>query len=171
MKRLFLMRHAKSSWDDLAFSDFDRPLAERGREACLRLARYLRGTELPIDLVLCSGAARARETWERIAGALAQRVPVEYEDALYMAGPGSLLARLRGLDPALNTVLLVAHNPDVEILAQQLCRRGGGEPLARLEVKYPTGGLAEIALDCADWAEVKEACGTLKHFTVPRELP
>lgn len=171
MKRLFLLRHAKSSWDDPASADFERPLAPRGRRAAERLARYMGENALSFDLVLCSGAARARETWERIAEAMGSNAPTQYEDALYMAGAQALMACLRGLDPAVNTVLLIGHNPDLEILARRLCGGGEDAALARLEAKYPTGGLAEIALDCADWPEIKDGCGTLERFTVPRDLP
>lgn len=171
MKHLFLLRHAKSSWEDSGFADFDRPLAPRGRRACLLLARYMQEAALSFDLVLCSGAERARETWERIAEAMGAGTPAEYDDALYMAGAGALMTRLRGLDPEINAVLLIGHNPDIEILAGRLCGAGEDVALARLEEKYPTGGLAEIALECRDWPSLKERCGTLKRFTVPRDLP
>lgn len=171
MKRLFLLRHAKSSWDDPALADFDRPLAPRGRRAAGLLARYMQEAALSFDRVLCSGAERARETWGAIAEAMGSRAPTDYEDGLYLAGARNLMARLRALDPAVNSVLLVGHNPDLEILARQLCRGGADDALARLAAKYPTGGLAEIALDCEDWSSLHDACGTLERFTVPRELP
>lgn len=171
MKRLFLLRHAKSSWDDPASADFERPLAPRGRRAAGRLARYMAENALSFDLVLCSGAQRARETWERIAEAMGSNVATEYDDALYMAGANALMARLRGLVPDVNTALLIGHNPDLEILARRLCGGGEDAALARLEAKYPTGGLAEITLDCRDWPEIKDGCGTLERFTVPRDLP
>jgi phosphohistidine phosphatase len=171
MKHLFLLRHAKSSWDDPSLADFERPLAPRGVRAAERLARYIQEAALSFDLVLCSDAERARETWERIAGAMDSSVPTIYEDALYMAGAPALMARLRELDPTVNTALLVGHNPDLETLARRLCGRGEDAALARLAAKYPTGGLAEIALDCADWPSLKDGCGILERFTVPRELP
>lgn len=170
MKRLFLLRHAKSSWDDPAFADFERPLAPRGRRAAGRLAQYMGENALSFDLVLCSGAERARETWRRIAEAMGSNVPTHFEDGLYLAGAQALMARLRALDPGVNSVLVVGHNPDLEILARRLCREGTDDALARLKAKYPTGGLAEIALDCQDWSSLKDAGGTLKRFTVPRDL-
>lgn len=171
MKRLVLLRHAKSSWDDPALADFDRPLAPRGRRAAARLARYMQETALHFDLVLCSGAERARETWERIAEATGSRAPTDYEEGLYLADAEALMARLHGLDPAVDTVLVVGHNPALETLARRLCRGGTNDALARLNAKYPTGGLAEIALDCKGWPEITDACGTLTRFTVPRDLP
>lgn len=171
MKRLVLLRHAKSSWDDPSLADFDRPLAPRGRVATTRLARYMRETALSFDLVLCSGAERARETWGRIAEAIGSNAPTEYEDSLYLAGSGSLMTRLSMLDPEVNAVLVVGHNPDLEMLAQRLCRDGTGDALRRLEEKYPTGGLTEIALDCENWPDLEDSCGTLTSFIVPRELP
>ena len=152
-------------------ADFDRPLASRGRRATARLARAMQETGLRFDLVLCSSAERARETWGRIAEAMGSRAPTDYEDGLYLGDAEALMARLRGLDPTVDSVLVVGHNPALETLARRLCRRGTDDALARPNAKYPTGGLAEIALDCKDWPEIPDACGTLTRFTVPRDLP
>jgi len=171
MKHLFLLRHAKSSWDEPGLSDFDRPLAARGRQATERLARYIGEQDLSFDLVVCSSAARARETWERISARLDADVPVSYDREIYLAGAEGLLDRLHSLDDGLGSVLLVGHNPDMEMFADALCADGDPVALALMGAKYPTGALAEIRLACERWSEAGPGSGTLESFTVPRALP
>lgn len=171
MKTLFLLRHAKSSWGDPALDDFDRPLAPRGKRATKRLARHIAAQRYQFDLVLCSAARRARDTWERIARTLKSDVPVVHSRALYLKGEDGFVTALRGLDEAVGSVVLVAHNPDIAAFAGWLCRDGDGEALSRLRTKYPTGGFAAIALDCETWAALDGGCGTLKSFVAPRDLP
>jgi phosphohistidine phosphatase len=129
MRRLYLLRHAKSSWEDAGLADHDRPLAPRGRRAAKAIGRYLRDSGIEPQLVLCSSARRAQETLER-AG-LAGRV----EPELYGASADALLARLRHISPEVRSVMLIGHNPGVQQLALLLARPG--PKLDELAVKFP----------------------------------
>jgi phosphohistidine phosphatase len=171
MKHLFLLRHAKSSWDDPGLSDFDRPLAPRGERAAKRLARHIAEQGHHFDLVLCSPARRAKDTWGRIAKTLGNDAPVVHARELYLSGEDGFMTRLRGLDDGLATVLLVAHNPDIAGFAARLCADGEVDALRLLSAKYPTGALAAIRLDCARWADLHYGVGYLESFVVPRALP
>ena len=170
MKHLYLLRHAKSSWDDPGLSDFERPLAPRGKRATQRLAAHIRERGYEFDLVVCSAARRAADTWRWIASALNIDTTVSEESGLYLAGSDKLMARLRKVDDGVENVLLVAHNPDMEVLAARLCRDGEADALRRIGEKYPTGGLAAIRLDCARWADLCDDAGFLQSFVVPRSL-
>ncbi len=168
MKTLYLLRHAKSSWDDPRLADHERPLAPRGREAARRLAKHMARAKLRPELVLCSSAARAVETYEALAGAL--RGPeVSTEDGLYGAGTEDLLARLRQVGEGVRSVMLVGHNPGLADLAAALA--GSGEPadLGRLRDKLPTGALAVLSFDGA-WAALRPGCASLESLVVPRDL-
>src|SRR5262245_41814146 len=110
MKRLYLLRHAKSSWKDVSLSDHDRPLAGRGRRASKAMARHLRDRGIEPDLVLCSTARRARETLDRIAPALGTTA-IEIEPGLYGASAHGLLERLHGVQDEIESVMLIGHNP------------------------------------------------------------
>jgi len=171
MKTLFLLRHAKSSWDDPAVDDFDRPLAPRGKRATKRLARHIAAQGYEFDLVLCSAARRAKETWDRIARDLASDTPVRHLRELYLTGQDGFVTALRGLDDDVASVVLVAHNPDIAMFAGWLCRDGDEEALRHSRAKYPTGGFAVITLDCDRWAELDAETGYLESFAVPRSLP
>ena len=128
MKQLFLLRHAKSSWDDSELVDHDRRLAPRGQRVVRLIAEHLGREGVTRALVLCSSARRTRETLEGIAPALGEATPVEIEDDLYAASERRLLERLRAVEDDVESLMLLGHNPGVEQLALSLA--GGGEKLA-----------------------------------------
>lgn len=170
MRRLYLLRHAKSCWKDPQVPDFDRPLNRRGRQAAALLARALPHLRPPPQVVLCSAARRTVETWTLVAPALEwQTVCLERE--LYEAGKAALLDRLRRLDDSRDTILLVGHNPGLACLAEGLCAgHGDGEALARLEEKFPTGALAVLETDLGAWADLADDTCRLVSFTRPADL-
>jgi len=164
---LYLMRHAKSSWEDAALADHDRPLAGRGRRAADAIARHMREQRIAPALVLSSTARRARETAERIRPAIGT-APIQYERELYGASAAELLERLRTVPDELGSVLLVGHNPGIEELALGIARPS---PRRRdLETKFPTGALATLSVDSASWQGLGFGGGDLVAFVRPREL-
>jgi phosphohistidine phosphatase len=167
MKRLFLLRHAKSSWDDPRLADHDRPLAPRGRRAAKRIAQHLREERIAPDVVLCSSAGRAQETLERISPALGGDARVEIEPELYGASASELLARLRRLPEEAGSAMLVGHNPAVQELALSLA--GSGFERATIEGKYPTAGLATLSFE-GPWSELDMGAGELVSFVTPKAL-
>ncbi len=166
MKRIHLLRHAKSSRDDDALADHDRPLAPRGRRAAKSLANHLSHEGIAPDLVLCSSAQRARETLEGISPALGD-VPASIDDRLYGASAAELGERLREIPDTVQSVMLIGHNPAVERLALDLA--GTGEAIAELEQKYPTGALATLEFD-GSWGALERGSAHLARFVRPRDL-
>jgi phosphohistidine phosphatase len=168
MKRtLYLLRHAKSSWDDPALPDRDRPLAPRGRRACELVAEHLRRHEITPALVLCSSSTRTQETFERISAGFSRPVEVQIEDGIYTATAAELLTRLRAVDSAAASVMLIGHNPGIQELAVDLVRT---EPQRRrLNDKFPTGALATLTL-MGTWAALAPHTATLTALVKPREL-
>ena len=168
MKTVYLLRHAKSSWDDLDVPDFQRPLSERGREAAPRMAEYMKTEGLVPEAVLCSGAKRATETWELMAPVLgAPRVHVD--DNLYMASPDAIVAWLNQLQPEIGSVLLVGHNPGFEEVAARMVADGKKKAMKRMRKKYPTGALAVIQFDVDGWNSVGDGTGYLERFVRPKD--
>lgn len=170
MRQLFLLRHAKSSWDDPALDDFERPLNKKGRKAAKLMADYLRKHRLRPAFVLCSAARRTRETYDLLEPAL-EGIPVSFEDSVYEAAKHDLLDRLRQLDDHLASVLLIGHNPGLERLASALSG-GRGEPqaLAALEEKFPTGTLAVLETDAAQWRALEDGGCRLVEMVRPGDL-
>jgi phosphohistidine phosphatase len=164
MKRVHLLRHAKSSWKARGVPDHDRPLAPRGRRAAKTIAGHLLEQGIEPELVLCSTARRARETLERIEAVLGTPV-VRFEPELYGAIAGTLLERLRAVEDAVDSVLLIGHNPAVHQLALQLAH-----PTRELEAKFPTGALATLVFAGSGWRALAPDGADLTEFVRPREL-
>jgi phosphohistidine phosphatase len=167
MKRLFLLRHAKSSWKDSSLPDHDRPLAGRGKRASKAMAAYMREQRIEPALVLCSSATRARQTLERVAPGLGGSPDVRIESELYEASAAGLLSRLQRVDDAVPSVMLIGHNPSIERLALDLAN--GGPELAELGDKYPTGALATVDF-AGTWSTVEPDAARLVDFVKPRDL-
>ncbi len=164
VKRLYLLRHAKSSWSDPSLVDEERPLAPRGRKAAKKLAKELRRRQIRPELVLCSSSRRTQETLEPITGALGKPT-VEVEEALYGAGADALLARIRMVTESVDSVLVIAHNPGLQDLALSLAPDDD-----RLADKFPTGALAAFELDAESWTELARTKVRVTDYVIPREL-
>lgn len=170
MKRIYLLRHAKSSWEDVGMDDFQRPLNPRGRKAAKRMGRFFKERGIRPAMILCSAALRTRSTFEILEHHL-EGVPVSFEDGLYEATRGDLLHRLQRLDGHLTSVLMIGHNPGLEKLALGLSG-GHGEAAAveRLDQKYPTGALAVLETTVPHWPELDTGTCRLVDFIRPKDL-
>src|SRR5947208_6008892 len=142
-RALYLLRHAKSSWDDPDLDDHDRPLAKRGVRAAGAIARHIRREGIQPALVLCSSARRARQTLDLIAPAIGD-ADAWVEPELYGAGVADLLRRLARLPPSVPSAMLIGHAPTLQDLALRLAGRGDPEALGRLRAKMPTAALATL---------------------------
>ena len=161
-RRLYLLRHAKSSWDHPGLPDHDRPLARRGRRATKALRPYLQQHEIAAELLLCSTARRARESRERIDPTLGAPT-VRREPALYAASAEALLDRLRDVPDAVTSVMLIGHNPGIEELTDTLT----GSPVGST---FPTAALATLELLSARWGDAGPGTAKLIDFVRPRDL-
>ncbi|GAB6051306.1 histidine phosphatase family protein [Magnetospira thiophila] len=172
MKTLYLLRHAKSSWDNPMARDFDRPLSSRGRRAALAMAGFLAREELQPDLVLCSAACRARETLEQLQSTWNWTIPVWVEQDLYGYDSPALVTRLRRLSDDFDSVMVIGHNPTMETTARALVADGPPADRAAMQAKYPTAALAMIKFETpgATWSDIAAATGTLIRFVTPRDL-
>ncbi len=171
MKTLALLRHAKSDWSDPGLGDFDRPLAPRGIKAAGRMGRALEALGLAPDLVLCSDARRARQTWDLVSAQINRMPRVELLHRLYLASPRAMLREIRVQDAGVACLLLIGHNPGMENLAAELVGPGSDPVAARsMAEKYPTAALAVLTFDLPTWREVQPGSGRLVRFLRPREL-
>ena len=166
--RLWLLRHAKSSWDDPEMEDVDRPLAPRGARAADRMRDYLDAEDIRPELVLCSSALRTRETLARILPGLGPELTVRIEPSVYSFEADQLLERLREVPRDVGSVMLVGHNPAMQELAAVIAAEG--DRLDELRRGFPTAALAELDLRVGSWRELAPGTGRLTRFIVPREL-
>ena len=168
-RRLFVLRHAKSSWSNAQLADHDRPLAPRGRRAAEALAAHVATIDPPPALVLCSTARRAQDTLEPVRSRLPDSTEVLIEDDLYGAPAPLILARLRRIPDTTPSVLVVGHNPGLDDLVRSLGRDGDPGLIARVHAKFPTGALVTLETDAA-WADMGPECATIVRLVLPREL-
>lgn len=169
MRRLILLRHAKSDWPE-GIADAERPLAPRGREAAPRIGAYLAQEALTPDRVLVSPARRTRETWDLVAPHLLGLPEVVSEPRIYESTAARLFAVLRQQPAASHVLMLVGHNPGLEDLAETLAGGGARPARERMQEKFPTGALAVIDLPIDDWAAIAPETGRLDRFITPRSL-
>jgi phosphohistidine phosphatase len=168
--RLFLLRHAKSDRGDPSLADLDRPLAPRGLRSAEGMGRYLAGLGTPLDLVICSPAVRARETFGLVQSLLPQRLEIDVCDELYLADSADLLARLARTPSHQHQVLMVGHNPGFEDLISVVCEGGKDRAFERLSQGFKTAALAEIDLSIDDWSRIAPGSGKLRRITLPRDF-
>ncbi len=173
MKRLLLLRHAKAS-QELTDGDHGRPLAPRGRSDAVAMGKAIRRAGLLPDAVLCSGARRTRETWALVSPELEADPAVGFSEALYLAPWNAVIALARATADSVHSLMLVGHNPGLEDCAAALLRHDADDTERARRValvdKFPTGALAVIDCDIADWAKLEPACGALSAFIRPRDL-
>jgi phosphohistidine phosphatase len=174
MRRLMLLRHAKTESDAPSGRDRDRRLDERGLIDAADIGAFIAQHPPFPELVLVSSADRARRTWELAWDAMQARVPqpqIEFEPDLYNADPMQLLHSVKmaaGVDP--KQLLLVGHNPGMHEFA--LALTGDGDTAARQELarNMPTSGLAIFDFDIEAWHDVSFGRGRLISFVTPRLL-
>jgi phosphohistidine phosphatase len=162
MKTLLILRHAKSSWkyDDLA--DHDRPLKKRGEQAAALMGELIRKHDLMPQRIISSTARRALNTAELVAEACHYEERIVATRALYGAGPEDFVEVLRTLDDTDERVMIVGHNPDLEMFLESLT--GAMESL-------PTAALAQVMLPIDSWKELEEDTpGKLVHLWAPSTL-
>jgi phosphohistidine phosphatase len=167
MKRLYLLRHAKSSWDDPTPADHDRPLAPRGRRAAKVMAKHLGRKGISPELVLCSPSTRTRQTMKRLAPGLGTNADVQIEPELYAAAARDLLDVLQRVPDEVKSVMLIGHNPGIQDLAMSLASAGSEIP--RLRSKFPTAALATLELN-GTWRELVPGSAELVSFVTPKQL-
>ncbi|MEN3974980.1 histidine phosphatase family protein [Emcibacter sp. SYSU 3D8] len=168
MKRLLLLRHGKSDWNNPDQPDKGRPLNDRGQRAAALMGAYLRQRGLTPDLILSSPAVRTSETAQRVLIALQSDVPLTFRPELYLADPETVMEVVRGAPDDVATLLVIGHNPGMQLAALKL---SAGDPAGRrddIEDKFPTAALAVIEFDIKSWAAAKS--GDLVAFDSPKAL-
>ena len=170
MRRLMLLRHAKSDWTAPGARDHDRTLNPRGREAASKMGAYMARHALVPDLIVASSATRVTETLDLVVPAFEKPPKIVSDRQLYEADAASLIAFIKETPREAHSLLLVGHNPGLGELASMLIAAGDVETRQRLLEKFPTGGLAVIDFAVDDWTKIHRRGGRLDRFVVPRAL-
>ncbi|WP_149180098.1 histidine phosphatase family protein [Streptomyces sp. TRM49041] len=166
-RRIVLLRHAKAEWSQE--SDHERPLADRGRKDAPVAGRWLASAGITPDLTLCSTALRTRETWKLVVHELPQRPRTVYDERIYEASLGELIAVLNETSEDVRDLLVVGHNPGIHALADALSGDAEGDLLSRMNRSgFPTSAVAVLTFD-GTWKSVEHGVGRLVAFWGPHE--
>lgn len=166
-RRIVLFRHAKADWPQV--SDHERPLADRGRTDAAVAGRKLEDAGITFDLALCSTAVRTRETWKIAVHEFSQRPKTVYEERIYEASPGELIALLNELPDDARNVLLIGHNPGVQALAEILAHDADGDARERMgRLGFPAAAFAVVTFE-GGWKSLEPGVGTLADYWAPIE--
>lgn len=160
MKRLYILRHAKSSWDDASLADFDRPLNARGLKAARFMGELLAKKRVLPDIFIASPAKRASHTALIVRESSGSDAPMRNDERIYEASPRGLNSVVLQIPESFDSAMLVGHNPGIEGFIRYLT----GE-----QERMPTAALASISLNIKEWMETGERCGTLDYVLRPKE--
>ena len=161
MKNLFLLRHAKSSWDNAALGDFDRPLSKRGISNAIQLSEYIQKHSISFDLVLSSPSERTQSTLDLVLSSLDLIPTSNLKECIYHASASSLTQLITDQDDEINNLLIIGHNPGLHILTETLTNES--------IVKFPTCAFAKIT-NFNHWKDVDTGILTLESVITPKEL-
>jgi phosphohistidine phosphatase len=166
-RRIVLFRHAKADWPQVA--DHERPLADRGRMDAAVAGRKLADAGIPFDLALCSTAIRTRETWKLAVQELPQRPKTVYEERLYEASPGELIAVLNETPDDVRNAVLIGHNPGMQGLADVLSAAVEGDVGERMSRRgFPAAAFVVLSFD-GSWKSLEPGTATLLDYWAPSE--
>jgi phosphohistidine phosphatase len=164
MKNLYVIRHAKSSWDSTNLPDFDRPLNDRGKRDAPRMGKRLKEKSIIPDLMLSSPARRALSTCKRIAEVLEfPKEKIKTERALYHADEEDILSVIRAVSDKYNTVFLYGHNPGLTDFVNALSR----DESMNVD-NVPTCGVVAFSLDIESWKRIDFGKGKFVFFDFPK---
>ncbi len=161
MKKLFIIRHAKSSWKDYTLDDFDRPLNKRGLSNAPLMGSYLKGRDIVPDIILSSPALRAKTTAKIIANTVKYDKKIIYRDNIYEADSTTLHSILNSLDNKYTIVFLVGHNPGLNLLV---------DSYVGFNENIPTCGVLELEIKCDKWKNISAKNIKLLSFKYPKGL-
>lgn len=167
MKKLYMVRHAKSSWEHPGLSDFDRPLNDRGKQDAPKMGERLKERGIHLNLMLSSPARRAMSTCKRIADSIGyRRENIRTDRNLYHTGEDEILEIIRRLDNDVDAVMIFGHNPGMTDFVNALNRNQ--EPYIP---NVPTCGIVAFQFNISDWNVVSFGTGEFLFFDSPKKDP
>ena len=160
MKTLYVLRHAKSSWDDAELTDFDRPLNQRGETTAPFIGEFMAANGFEPQVIVSSPAVRARETARLAQEAAHFTADIIHDERIYEASPRTLQTVASSIDDRFESAMLVGHNPGMEGFVRLMSGRSE---------EMQTAALAVIDLDIERWSDIDSGLGSLRRMVRPRE--
>jgi phosphohistidine phosphatase len=169
-KILYILRHAKAETGNPHQDDHDRHITQVGIDAATAMGQHFSRQGVRPDLVICSSAVRARETWATVQEAYGRDVPVQYNERLYLASVNETMQLVGAVGEAVQRLLIVGHNPGLHQFSLKLAKSGSASLMNTIGIKFPTCAFATVALGDTPWKDLAFAHGELKGFVTPSML-
>ncbi len=161
MKKLYVLRHSKSSWKDIVISDFRRPLSSRGKNDGPMMSSYLCSRIDKIDFLHCSSSVRTFETSKFFIDRI-RFIDIKYDESLYHSYSSEIINNIKNYDEKYNSAMIIAHNPGLTNLINEISNT--------VLDNLPTTGLVEINFDCATWLDISLDNSTIVDIKFPKQL-
>ncbi len=164
MKKLYLLRHAKSSWDDSSIPDHERELNDRGRKEAKKMGEYFLEKNIIPDLIICSTSKRTRETYKLIIEKIDKNIQTIFEDNIYEASVSDIFDAISKVSKEVDSLLIIGHNPGMGYMVEKLTNIPG------IIDKFGTCSLAELEVDIQKWSDIRKTTVKLINFISPKTL-
>lgn len=161
MKKIYLIRHAKSSWSDFSLADFDRPLNKRGKKNAPFMGKILKKKNVSPDIILSSSAKRAKKTIKAISKELGCKDKIIFDKNLYACSTQYILNTVVELDNKIETIFIVGHNPELNMFVERF---------VDFNQNIPTCGIVELEFNCQKWKDINTLNVNLKSFIYPKQF-
>jgi len=167
MLELYVMRHAKSSWDNLQLPDHDRPLSDRGKRNAKKICEFFVKKQIKFDLVLVSSSIRTKKTLKILQKKLEKPKKIITSKSLYLADENKIALKIK---KGYKKVLLINHEPAVTNLVNYLVKNKENSLFKLMNYKFPTAAFAKIVFDLDNWSKINDRTGLLKNFIRPKDI-
>ena len=169
MYQLYVMRHAKSSWDDLNINDFDRPLSKRGKKNAKMICEFFVKKKFKFDYALISSSKRTKKTFQILSKKINKPKKVNFSKDLYLVDENAIIKKIKEISSEYKSILIINHEPSVKNLVRNLTKNHNTNNFKLMNYKFPTAAFAKIEFDIKSWNEVEKK-GVLKEFIRPKDL-
>lgn len=165
---LYLLRHAKSDWNNTFLSDFERSLNQRGRRSASKIASFISTNKIHPELILCSSARRTRETLEIIQHSFNPKTEFSIENELYASSVYDLFKRIQRVPDSIKSLMIIGHNPGIQDLSLELS--APSELRDQISEKFPTGSLVDLIIKTESWSSTSPGDAEIISFTTPNDI-
>ena len=169
MYQLYVMRHAKSSWDDLSINDFDRPLSKRGKKNAKMICEFFVKKKFKFDYALISSSKRTKKTFQILYKKINKPKKVNFSKDLYLVDENAITKKIKEISSEYKSILIINHEPSVKNLVRNLTKNHNTNNFKLMNYKFPTAAFAKIDFDIKSWNEIEKK-GVLKEFIRPKDL-
>ena len=170
MLELYVMRHAKSSWDDLNLSDHERPLNSRGKKAAKKICEFFVKKKISFDLIVLSTSTRTKKTLKILQKKIDKPKKIIISKNLYLANENNIVLKIKEINENYKKVLLINHEPAITNLVNYLVKNKKNNLFKLINYKFPTAAFAKIVFDLNKWSLINYNTGILKNFIRPKDI-